>query len=169
MPAAAERLDPWVVLGETQGRPFSPQFNRRRHLINLAKFPRIRCGHFPTPLERMENLTKYLDGPKLWIKRDDCTGLSTGGSEARKLEFLMADACAQKADTVITQGATQSNHARQTAAIAAKLRMTCHILLEDRTGYEDEVYNGTGKVALARCAISARVGRPPSPGLRRPI
>ena len=84
--------------------------------MNLAKFPRIRCGHFPTPLEPMENLTKHLGGPQLWIKRDDCTGLSTGGNKTRKLEFLMAEAVAQKADTVITQGATQSNHARQTAA-----------------------------------------------------
>lgn len=116
--------------------------------MNLAKFPRIRCGHFPTPLERMENLTKHLDGPQLWIKRDDCTGLSTGGNKTRKLEFLMADARAQKADTVITQGATQSNHARQTAAIAAKLRMTCHILLEDRTGFEDEAYTLNGNVLL---------------------
>lgn len=116
--------------------------------MNLAKFPRIRCGHFPTPLERMENLTKHLDGPKLWIKRDDCTGLSTGGNKTRKLEFLMADARAQKADTVITQGATQSNHARQTAAIAAKVGMTCHILLEDRTGYADEAYTLNGNVLL---------------------
>jgi L-cysteate sulfo-lyase len=116
--------------------------------MNLAKFPRIRCGHFPTPLEPMDNLTRHLGGPKLWIKRDDCTGLSTGGNKTRKLEFLMAEAIAEKADTVITQGATQSNHARQTAAIAAKLGMACHILLEDRTGYADEAYNLSGNVLL---------------------
>ena len=129
--------------------------------MNLAKFPRIRCGHFPTPLERMENLTKHLDGPKLWIKRDDCTGLSTGGNKTRKLEFLMADARAQKADTVITQGATQSNHARQTAAIAAKVGMNCHILLEDRTGYADEAYTLNGNVLLDQlhgATISKRPG-----------
>lgn len=116
--------------------------------MNLAKFPRIRCGHFPTPLERMDNLSKHLGGPELWIKRDDCTGLSTGGNKTRKLEYLMADAVAQKADTIITQGATQSNHARQTAAIAAKLGLDCHILLEDRTGFEDEAYNLSGNVML---------------------
>ncbi len=129
--------------------------------MNLAKFPRIRCGHFPTPLEPMENLTKHLGGPKLWIKRDDCTGLSTGGNKTRKLEFLMAEAMAQKADTVITQGATQSNHARQTAAIAAKLGLTCHILLEDRTGYADEAYTLSGNVLLDQlhgASISKRPG-----------
>ena len=116
--------------------------------MNLAKFPRIRCGHFPTPLEPMEALTKHLGGPKLWIKRDDCTGLSTGGNKTRKLEYLMADALAQHADTIITQGATQSNHARQTAAISAKLGMACHILLEDRTGYPDDAYQLSGNVLL---------------------
>lgn len=129
--------------------------------MNLAKFPRIRCGHWPTPLEPMENLTRHLDGPKLWIKRDDCTGLSTGGNKTRKLEFLMAEAIAQKADTIITQGATQSNHARQTAAIAAKLGLTCHILLEDRTGYADDAYNRSGNVLLDElhgATISKRPG-----------
>ncbi|MBO1074313.1 D-cysteate sulfo-lyase [Roseomonas marmotae] len=118
--------------------------------MNLARFPRIRLGHMPTPLEPMENLTRHLGGPRLWIKRDDCTGLSTGGNKTRKLEFLMAEALAQGADTVITQGATQSNHARQTAAAAAKLGLTCHILLEDRTGFRDEAYTKSGNVLLDR-------------------
>jgi L-cysteate sulfo-lyase len=129
--------------------------------MNLSKFPRIRCGHFPTPLEPMQNLTKHLGGPKLWIKRDDCTGLSSGGNKTRKLEFLMAEALAEKADTVITQGATQSNHARQTAAIAAKLGLACHLLLEDRTGYADEAYTLSGNVLLDQlygATISKRPG-----------
>lgn len=116
--------------------------------MDLARFPRIRLGHFPTPLEPMENLTRVLGGPRLWIKRDDCTGLSTGGNKTRKLEFLMANAVARKADVVITQGATQSNHARQTAAAAARLGMQCHILLEDRTGSTDPNYTGNGNVLL---------------------
>ncbi|HCB1212028.1 TPA: pyridoxal-phosphate dependent enzyme, partial [Klebsiella pneumoniae] len=82
----------------------------------LSRFPRIRLGHLDTPLEPLTRLSAHLGGPNLYIKRDDCTGLATGGNKTRKLEFLMADALAQKADTVITQGATQSNHARQTAA-----------------------------------------------------
>jgi L-cysteate sulfo-lyase len=89
-----------------------------------------------------------LGGPEIWIKRDDCTGLSTGGNKTRKLEFLMAEALAEGADTVITQGATQSNHARQTAAFAAKLGLACHILLEDRTGSNNPNYNTNGNVLL---------------------
>jgi L-cysteate sulfo-lyase len=118
--------------------------------LELARFPRIRLGHFPTPLEPMDNLTRLLGGPRLWIKRDDCTGLSSGGNKTRKLEFLLAEAIAQKADIVITQGATQSNHARQTVAAAAKLGMQCHILLEDRTGYTQFNYVENGNVLLDR-------------------
>ncbi|WP_119165143.1 D-cysteate sulfo-lyase [Algihabitans albus] len=116
--------------------------------MHLARFPRIHLAHLPTPLERMDRLSKELGGPELWIKRDDCTGLSTGGNKTRKLEFLMAEAEAEGADMVVTQGATQSNHARQTAAFAAKLGLDCHILLEDRTGYEDSNYRENGNVFL---------------------
>lgn len=116
--------------------------------MNLARFPRIRLAHLPTPLEPLPRLSALLDGPEIWIKRDDCTGLSTGGNKTRKLEFLMAEAVEQGADIVLTQGATQSNHARQTAAAAAKLGMDCHILLEDRTGYNHENYRYNGNVLL---------------------
>ncbi len=115
--------------------------------MHLARFPRTRLAHLPTPLEPMPRLSKEL-GVDLWIKRDDCTGLSSGGNKTRKLEFLMAEAEAQGADMVMTQGATQSNHARQTAAAAAKLGMDCHILLEDRTGYDNANYNHNGNVLL---------------------
>ncbi|QDG77348.1 D-cysteine desulfhydrase [Labrenzia sp. PHM005] len=116
--------------------------------IILSKFPRIRFGHLPTPLEPLDRLSEQLGGPRIWVKRDDCTGLSSGGNKTRKLEYLMADALANGADTVITQGATQSNHARQTAAAAAKLGLKCHILLEDRTGSNDRQYNSNGNVLL---------------------
>ena len=116
--------------------------------MHLARFPRVFLAHLPTPLEKMDRLSKELGGPEIWIKRDDCTGLSTGGNKTRKLEFLMAEAQAMGADTVMTQGATQSNHARQTAAFSAKLGMACHILLEDRTGSNDANYNGNGNVLL---------------------
>lgn len=118
--------------------------------MTLANFPRVRLGHLPTPLEPMDRLSEQLGGPRLWVKRDDCTGLSTGGNKTRKLEFLMADAQKRGATTIITQGATQSNHARQTAAAAAKLGMTCHILLEDRTGSNDPNYILNGNVLLDR-------------------
>ncbi|MFN0303778.1 MAG: D-cysteine desulfhydrase [Burkholderiales bacterium] len=117
-------------------------------MMKLAKFPRLRITHGPTPLESMPRLTEALAGPNLWIKRDDCTGLATGGNKTRKLEYLMAEALQRGADTVITQGATQSNHARQTAAIAAKLGMRCHIILEDRTGYTFDDYRNSGNVFL---------------------
>lgn len=98
----------------------------------------------------MERLTSVLGGPNLWIKRDDCTGLASGGNKTRKLEFLMAEALAQGADSVITQGATQSNHARQTAAAACKLGMKCEIVLEDRTGSQAHDYRASGNVLLDR-------------------
>ena len=116
--------------------------------MHLARYPRRFMAHLPTPLERMDRLTAELGGPEIWIKRDDCTGLSTGGNKTRKLEFLMAEAELQGADLVMTQGATQSNHARQTAAFAAKLGMGCHLLLEDRTGSDNANYNNSGNVLL---------------------
>lgn len=118
--------------------------------MHLARFPRVSLGHLDTPLEPMPRLSALLGGPTLYVKRDDCTGLATGGNKTRKLEFLMADAVAKKADTVITQGATQSNHARQTAAAAARLGMKCVILLEDRTGNRDPAYIESGNVFLER-------------------
>src|SRR5882672_2660674 len=96
----------------------------------------------------MARLSAHLGGPTLWIKRDDCTGLATGGNKTRKLEFLIADALQQGADTVITQGATQSNHVRQTAAAAAKLGLQCKILLEKRVSALGEEYEQSGNVLL---------------------
>jgi L-cysteate sulfo-lyase len=127
----------------------------------LSAFPRISLGHLPTPLEPMDRLSEVLGGPRLWVKRDDCTGLASGGSKTRKLEFLMADALEEGADTVITQGATQSNHARQTAAAAARLGLSCQILLEDRTGSNDPQYRLNGNVLLDQlhgASISKRAG-----------
>jgi L-cysteate sulfo-lyase len=116
--------------------------------MHLSRFPRLHLAHLPTPLEPMPRISEHLGGPSLWIKRDDCTGLSSGGNKTRKLEFLMADAVERGADTIITQGATQSNHARQSCAAAARLGMGSHILLEDRTGYHDEAYAYNGNVLL---------------------
>jgi L-cysteate sulfo-lyase len=118
--------------------------------MKLARFPRVRLAHLPTPLELMENLSRELGGATFWIKRDDCTGLASGGNKIRKLEFLMAEALAQGADTVITQGATQSNHARQTAAAACKLGMRCELILENRTGFTQHDYRASGNVLLDR-------------------
>jgi L-cysteate sulfo-lyase len=93
------------------------------------RLARVSIAHLPTPLEPLSRLTAQLGGPELWIKRDDQTGLATGGNKARKLEFLIADALAHGADTLITAGAAQSNHARQTAAAAAKFGLACTLAL----------------------------------------
>jgi len=116
--------------------------------MQFSQFPRVSLAHLPTPLEPMARLSKLLGGPQLYIKRDDCTGLASGGNKTRKLEFLMADALAQKADTVITQGAVQSNHVRQTLAAAARLGLDCRILLETRVPDAPETYKHSGNVLL---------------------
>ena len=96
---------------------------------NTDHLPRFSLAQLPTPLEPLKSLSKFLGGPRLLIKRDDQTGLALGGNKARKLEFLIADALAQGADTVITAGAAQSNHCRQTAAAAAHAGLHCELVL----------------------------------------
>ena len=96
------------------------------------RLARVSIAHLPTPLEPLPRLTAQMGGPELWIKRDDQTGLATGGNKARKLEYLVADALAQGADTLITAGAAQSNHARQTAAAAAKLGLARTLVLRGK-------------------------------------
>ena len=95
-------------------------------------------------------MSESLGGPRLWIKRDDCTGLATGGNKTRKLEFLIADAIEKGADMVVTQGAVQSNHVRQTAAAACKFGLDCHALLERRVPGREDDYETTGNVLFAQ-------------------
>lgn len=94
----------------------------------IAKLPRLPLAKLPTPLDEMPNLSREF-GRRLLVKRDDLTGLATGGNKTRKLEFLIADALARGCDTVITAGGPQSNHCRQTAAAAAIARLECHLVL----------------------------------------
>ncbi|WP_428060074.1 D-cysteine desulfhydrase [Brevundimonas sp.] len=117
--------------------------------MHLARFARIRLAHLPTPLEPLPRLSEEL-GLDLWIKRDDCTGLAGGGNKTRKLEFLLGAAFEQEADTLVTQGAVQSNHVRQTAAAAAAHGLACEIILEERTGSKATDYVGNGNVLLDR-------------------
>ena len=121
--------------------------------MHLARFNPVRFAHLPTPFEPLPGLTEHLDrsgggGPAIWIKRDDCTGLAGGGNKTRKLEFLLGDALANEADTLITQGAVQSNHVRQTAAAAAKFGLRCEVILEARTGSKAVDYTRSGNVLL---------------------
>jgi D-cysteine desulfhydrase len=97
--------------------------------MNLQHLPRVILAQLPTPVEELPRLSRQLGGARLFVKRDDQTGLAGGGNKARKLEFLMADALAQGADVVITAGAIQSNHCRQTAAAAARLGLECELVL----------------------------------------
>lgn len=100
--------------------------------MNLARFPRRRYTEYKTPLEKLTRLTEFFGGPNIYIKRDDLLGLAAGGNKTRKLEFLMADALAAGADTIITCGAVQSNHCRLTLAAAIKEGLKCQLVLEER-------------------------------------
>jgi L-cysteate sulfo-lyase len=99
-------------------------------IIMMLKYPdRLPLAHLPTPVHKLERLSKHLGGPDILIKRDDETGLATGGNKARKLEFLVADALNQGCDHLITTGAAQSNHCRQTAAAAARYGLGCSLVV----------------------------------------
>ena len=97
----------------------------------ITRFDRIQLACLPTPLKEARNLSKALNGPRIFIKRDDLTGIACGGNKTRKLEYLMADVLSSGADCVITAGSVQSNHCLQTAASAARLQLDCHLVLCD--------------------------------------
>lgn len=96
--------------------------------MDYQQFAKVELGFFPTPLVKLSRLSQAL-GCEIWMKRDDMTGLAFGGNKTRKLEYILADALAKGCDTIITAGAAQSNHCRQTAAAAAQLNLECHLLL----------------------------------------
>ncbi len=123
-------------------------------------YPRVCLAHVPTPLEAMPNLSQQLRGPRLWVKRDDCTGLALGGNKARQLEFYLGDALAQGADTVLTTGAVQSNHVRMTVAAARKLGLAVEVQLEDRVPHKGPEYYQTGNPLLIKL-MGATVHRYP--------
>lgn len=117
--------------------------------MDLSRFPRVPLARLPTPIEPLPRLSAHLGGPKLYVKRDDLTGLGLGGNKLRKLEFLLGEAFAQGADTVLTVGAMQSNHARQTAAACARLGLECELILR-RGAHATEAYLHGGNVLLDR-------------------
>src|SRR6478609_7809320 len=93
----------------------------------LSAFPRLGLAQLPTPLEPMRPLSAHLGGPRLWVKREDATGLGFGGNKLRKLDYVLYEAVVAKADTLVSGGVVQSNSQRQVAAAAAKLGMECHL------------------------------------------
>lgn len=111
----------------------------------MKQFPALSFALLPTPLQELTRLSTALGGPRLWAKRDDQTGLAFGGNKTRKLAYLVADALAQGADTLITAGAVQSNHCRQTAAAAAQAGLACALVLRGRAPAHD-----TGNLLLDR-------------------
>lgn len=118
--------------------------------MEWTAFARTRFTEHATPLQPLSRLSAHLAGPKILMKRDDLTALAGGGNKARKLEYLVADALAKGADTLIATGATQSNHARQTAAAAAQLGLGCVLLLERRLDGQPVEYYRSGNALLNR-------------------
>ena len=117
----------------------------------LSDFPRFRLAHLPTPLEPLERLRRHIGGgPRLYIKRDDCTGLALGGNKTRKAEYLVGAALAADATAVVTEGGLQSNHVRQTAAAAAKAGLKCHLVLDHQVPIDTALYRENGNMLLDR-------------------
>ncbi len=122
------------------------QFERR-----LARFPRLGLAHLPTPLERLDRLTRHLGGPTIWVKREDCTGLGFGGNKLRKLDYVLHEVIAAGADTLVSGGVVQSNSQRQVAAAAARLGLACHLAVyHGRLAPPSAEYGRTGNAALNR-------------------
>jgi L-cysteate sulfo-lyase len=114
------------------------------------KYPRVDLSHTPTPLEVPKNLSDKLQGPRIWAKRDDCTGLAMGGNKARQLEFYIGDAISKGADTLLTTGAVQSNHVRMTIAAARKLGLEVEVQLEQRVDGRQQEYYDSGNPFLMK-------------------
>ncbi|HZZ96720.1 MAG TPA: D-cysteine desulfhydrase family protein [Jatrophihabitantaceae bacterium] len=115
----------------------------------LSQWPRAPLALLPTPIHRIENFSRELGGPELWIKRDDLTGLEGGGNKTRKLEYLVGDALASGADMLVTVGAIQSNHTRQTAAAAARHNLKCSLLHFGWAKDAGPMYRRTGNILLS--------------------
>ena len=117
----------------------------------LSVFPRMGLASLPTPLEAMRRLTAYLGGPRLWVKREDTTGLGFGGNKLRKLDYVLYDAVASKADVLVSGGVVQSNSQRQVAAAAAKLGLECHLAVyHGRVAPPTPEYESSGNALLNR-------------------
>lgn len=124
--------------------------NQTAALTRLAALQRSPLGFLPTPLQPLRRISRQLGGPAIWAKRDDCTGLATGGNKTRKLEYLLGDALAHGCDTLISTGALQSNHARQVAAAAASAGLACHLVLTDSVPERSAHYTRVGNTQLCR-------------------
>jgi 1-aminocyclopropane-1-carboxylate deaminase len=119
--------------------------------VPLSDFPRYPLTFGPSPVHPLERLSAHLGGAKIWAKREDCNaGLAYGGNKVRKLEYLVPDALAQGADTLVSIGGVQSNHTRQVAAVAAKLGLKALLVQEHWVDWPDVVYDRVGNIQLSR-------------------
>src|SRR5690349_14594791 len=119
----------------------------------LDDFDRYRLLFGPSPVQRLDRLTEHLGGAAVWAKREDCnSGIAFGGNKTRKLEYLVADALAQGADTLVSIGGVQSNHTRQVAAVAAHVGLKCVLVQESWVDWPDTVYDKVGNILLSRLA-----------------
>src|SRR5215510_12004413 len=119
--------------------------------MKLDSFPRYPFLFGPAPLHPLERLSAHLGGARVWAKRDDCnSGLAFGGNKIRKLEYLVAEAIAERCDTLVSIGGVQSNHTRQVAAAAARVGMQCVLVQESWVDWPDSVYDRVGNILLSR-------------------
>jgi 1-aminocyclopropane-1-carboxylate deaminase len=119
--------------------------------MKLASFPRYPFLFGPAPMHPLERLSAHLGGARVWAKRDDCnSGLAFGGNKIRKLEYLVAEAIAERCDTLVSIGGVQSNHTRQVAAAAARVGMRCVLVQESWVDWPDAVYDRVGNILLSR-------------------
>ena len=130
--------------------------------MSLSDFPRYPLTFGPSPVHRLDRLTAHLGGPQIWAKREDCNaGIAYGGNKVRKLEYLVPEALAQGADTLVSIGGYQSNHTRQVAATAAKLGLRCVLVQENWVDWPDAVNDRVGNILLSRI-MGAEVRLDPS-------
>lgn len=136
----------------------APSFLTNSDAAPWAQHARYPLGQWPTALQPLARISAQLGGPQIWVKRDDCSGLATGGNKTRKLEFLLGEALAQGCDTLITQGALQSNHARQAAAAGAAAGLAVHVVLADAVPGRSDDYARLGNIQMCRL-LGAQVHR----------
>jgi 1-aminocyclopropane-1-carboxylate deaminase len=128
-----------------------PRTHEMEVALSLTDFPRYPLMFGPSPVHRLERLSAHLGGAQIWAKREDCNaGLAFGGNKLRKLEYLVPDALAQGADTLVSIGGVQSNHTRQVAAVAARLGLKALLVQESWVDWPDVTYDRVGNIQLSR-------------------
>lgn len=121
--------------------------------MSIQSFERYPLLFGPSPVHRLDRLSRHLGGASVWAKREDCnSGIAYGGNKTRKLEYLVADALATGCDTLVSIGGVQSNHTRQVAAVAARVGLKCVLIQESWVDWPDSVYDKVGNILLSRLA-----------------